>query len=148
MPTGKATPWPNRAEAAVRLFKRQYEELLMDASTHPTLGKVTLRDLVRECCWARNTTLTISGYTPIELATARRPTDHADLELMKPDQLSAVDLPRDATLQKLKKLAFLAHLEARRRDLAHRALPSDGPYVHGDRVFIWRARVISQNGVV
>ena len=32
---------------------------------------------------------------------------------MKPDQLSAVDLPRDATLQELKKLALRAHLEAR-----------------------------------
>ena len=63
MPTGRATPWPNRAETAVRLFKRQYEKLLMDASVHPTLSKVTLRDLIRECCWARNTTLTISVAT-------------------------------------------------------------------------------------
>ena len=51
MPTGRATPWPNRAETAVRLFKRQYEKLLMDASVHPALNKVTLRDLIRECCW-------------------------------------------------------------------------------------------------
>ena len=79
MPTGRATPWPNRAETAVRLFKRQYEKLLMDASTHPTLNKVMLRDLIRECCWARNTTLTISGYTPVELATGRRPTDFLPL---------------------------------------------------------------------
>ena len=167
MPTGRATPWPNRAETAVRLFKRQYEKLLMEASTHPTLNKVTLRDLIRECCWARNTTLTISGYTPVELATGRRPTDHSDLELMKPDQLSVADLPRDATLNELRKLALKAHLEARqsadlRRDLARRVLPSDGPYAHGDRVFVWiddkakykavgrwaRARVISQNGAI
>ena len=167
MPTGRATPWPNRAETAVRLFKRQYEKLLMDASVHPALNKVTLRDLIRECCWARNTTLTISGYTPVELATGRRPTDHTDLELMKPDQLSAADLPRDATLNELRKLALKAHLEARqsadlRRDLARRVLPSDGPYAHGDRVFVWiddkakykavgrwaRARVISQNGAI
>ena len=167
MPTGRATPWPNRAETAVRLFKRQYEKMLTDASTHPTLNKVTLRDLIRECCWARNTTLTISGYTPVELATGRRPTDHSDLELMKPDQLSAIDLPRDATLNELRKLALKAHLEARqsadlRRDLARRVLPSDGPYAHGDRVFVWiddkakykavgrwaRARVISQNGAI
>ena len=160
MPTGRATPWPNRAETAVRLFKRQYEKLLMDASVHPALNKVTLRDLIRECCLARNTTLT-------ELATGRRPTDHSDLELMKPDQLSAVDLPRDATLNELRKLALKAHLEARqsadlRRDLARRVLPSDGPYAHGDRVFVWiddkakykavgrwaRARVISQNGAI
>ena len=29
MPTGRATPWPKRAETAARLFKRQYEKLLM-----------------------------------------------------------------------------------------------------------------------
>ena len=141
--------------------------MLADASAHPALSKVTLRDLIRECCWARNTTPTISGYTPIELANGRRPTDHSDLELMKPDQLSAVDLPRDSTLQELKKMALRAHFEARqsadlRRDLARRVLPSDGQYVHGDRVFVWiddkakykvlarwaRARVISQDGAI
>ena len=86
---------------------------------------------------------------------------------MKPDQLSVADLPRDATLNELRKLALKAHLEARqsadlRRDLARRVLPSDGPYAHGDRVFVWiddkakykavgrwaRARVISQNGAI
>ena len=136
----------------------------MDASVHPTLNKVTLGDLVRECCWARNTTLAISGYTPVELATGRRPTDHSDLEVMNPDHLSAVELPRDSTLNEL---ALRAHLEARqsadlRRDLARRVLPSDGPYAHGDRAFVWiddkakykavgrwaRARVISQNGAI
>ena len=88
----------------------------------------------------------MSGYTPVELATGRRPTDHANLELMKPDQVSAVDLPRDAAPTELKKLALWAHLQARqsadlRRDLARRILPSDGPYAHGDRatvrVFVW-----------
>ena len=74
----------------------------------------------------------------VELATGRRPTDHSDLELMKPDQLSVADLPRDATLNELRKLALKAHLEARqsadlRRDLARRVLPSDGPYARGDR---------------
>ena len=64
---------------------RRYEKLLMDASAHPALREVTLRDLIQE---------TVSGYTPVELATGRRPTDHSDLELMKPDQLSAVRLLR------------------------------------------------------
>ena len=142
MPTGRATPWPNRAETAVRLFKRQYEKLLIDASAHLTLNKVTPKDLIRECCWAGNTTLTISGHTPVDLAAGRRPTDRSDLELMKPDQLSAVDLARDSTLNELKKLVLRAHLAARqsadlRRDLARRVLPSDGPYAHGDRVFVW-----------
>ena len=41
MPTGRATPWPNRAETTVRLFKRQYEKLLMDASVNPALSWAT-----------------------------------------------------------------------------------------------------------
>ena len=102
------------------------------------VNKVTLRDLISECCWGRNTKLTISGYTPVQLATGE---DHADLELMKPDQLSAVDLPKDATLTEPKKLALRARLEARqsahpRRDPARRILPSDGP-LHADRVVVW-----------
>ena len=46
-------------------------------SSHPYMNKVTMRDLIRECCWARNTTLTISGYTFVELAhlEARRSAD-------------------------------------------------------------------------
>ena len=113
---------------------RDSKKLLMDASTHPDLNKVTLLDLIRECCWA----WTISGYALVELATGRRPTDHIDLELMMPDQLSATFLSRDATLSELKKLALRAHLEARqsadlRGDLARRVLP---PYAHGERVFV------------
>ena len=152
MPTGRATPWP---ETAVRLFKRQCEKLLRDASVHPALNKVTLRDLIRE------------GVATRLLSGDRKTSNRSLLELMKPDQLSAVDLPRDATLNELRKLALKAHLEARqsadlRRDLARRVLPSDGPYAHGDRVFVWiddkakykavgrwaRARVISQNGAI
>ena len=90
MPTGRATPWPNRAETAVRLFKRQHEKLLMDASVDPALNKVTLKDL----------------------------------ELMKPDQLSAVDLPRDATLNELRKLVLRAHLEARQSTRSGPTSPS------------------------
>ena len=97
---------------------------LLDGATS-LLWELLSRKAHRECCWARNTPLTISSHTPVELTTGRRPTDHSDLELMKPDQLSAADLPRDATLQELKKLALRAHLEARqsadlRRDLARR----------------------------
>ena len=43
----------------------------------------------------------------VELATGRRLTDHA-LELMKPDQLSHVDLPRDVTLAELRQSIVMA----------------------------------------
>ena len=47
----------------------------------------------------RNTTLTVSGYTYVELTTGRRPAKHADLELTKPDQLSGQDLLRASDLR-------------------------------------------------
>ena len=92
-------------------MKRQYEKLLTDASVHPTLSKVTLRDLIQECCWARNTTLTISGYTPVELATEEDQQITADLELMKPACRGTSTLN---ALNELKKLALRAHLEEAR----------------------------------
>ena len=46
MPTGMSTSWSNKTETAVRLFKKRYERLLMDATSHPRLSKVTLRDLI------------------------------------------------------------------------------------------------------
>ncbi|CAE7374757.1 Cpr [Symbiodinium natans] len=46
------------------------------------------------------------------------------------------------TNQELQRIAMRAHQEARqaqdlRSDLARRVMPSDGPYVKGDKVFVW-----------
>eukprot|EP00971_Amphidinium_carterae_P213923 4245651-Amphidinium_carterae.1 len=64
LPTGARTPWPNRAETAVRLFKQQLAKVCEEARVDKALALITARDVVRECCWARNTQLTISGYSP------------------------------------------------------------------------------------
>ncbi len=64
LPTGPRTPWPNRAESAVRLFKRMYH-LLSNANLDPTLPEPTLRQLCRVLCYARNTQLTQSGFSPL-----------------------------------------------------------------------------------
>eukprot|EP00971_Amphidinium_carterae_P152431 3020772-Amphidinium_carterae.1 len=64
LPTGARTPWPNRAETAVRLFKQQLAKVCEEARNDKSLALITARDVVRECCWARNTQLTISGYSP------------------------------------------------------------------------------------
>ena len=60
-------------------------------------------------------------------------------------------------------VVFMDHCEIKHMARKHqRFLPSDGPYAHGDRVFVWiddkakykavgrwaRARVISQNGAI
>ncbi len=108
--TGPRTPWPNRAESAVRLFKRMFAVLAEDASGDITLRSCTFRQLVQKCCWARNNCLLLSGRTPIELATGRRPAGLQDLELLSPEQLTAEPHAEDHRSSTLQRLAMKAHL--------------------------------------
>ena len=53
-PCGARTPWPNRAETAVRLFKRQWQ--LMTKSLQDDRFKgVIIREAIKRTVWARNT---------------------------------------------------------------------------------------------
>ena len=131
-PCGSRTPWPNRAESAVRLFKRQWQIMSKDLEDDRFRG-VTVREAVKGTVWARNTQITVSGYSPLEIATGRRPPDLLDIEISDPAQLSVDPLPEDRTRQELQRLALMAHQEARhaaylRHDMAKRTMPSDGPY--------------------
>ena len=75
---GPKTPWPNRAEAAVRTFKRYLKLLVNEIKDRVTLrlsAMVTPELILREACWARNITHTYGGKTPLELAFGRRPPD-------------------------------------------------------------------------
>ena len=129
-PCGSRTPWPNRAETAVRLFKRQWR--LMTKSLEDDRFKgVTIREAIKRTVWARNTQLTISGYSPLESATGRRRPDLLDIETADPAQLSVEPLSEDRTQQELQRLALKAHQEARQsadlqHDMAKRTMPSDG----------------------
>ena len=63
---GPNTPWPNRAEAAVRLLKAQLKIMLssIKAGAAPaTLKKVTYRQLVKAAATVRNQTVTYGGVT-------------------------------------------------------------------------------------
>ena len=91
------TPWPNRAETAVRLFKRQGDE---------RFNGVTMRQAVKMTVWARNTQLTISGYSPLEVATGRVPPDLFDVETANPEQLSATPPDEDKSTLALQRLAL------------------------------------------
>ena len=104
--------------------------------------KVTVRQAVKKVAWARNCQLTVSGYSPLEIATGRRPPDLLDVETCSPEQLSVDPSSEDRTTLELQRIALRAHQEARqaidlRKDLARRVMPSDGPYRKGDRVFVW-----------
>ena len=47
MNPGPRTPWPNRAEAAIRLFKRMLSLFLVGVSEDPQLATVTFRQCLR-----------------------------------------------------------------------------------------------------
>ena len=103
---------------------------------------VTVREAIKRTVCASNTQLTISGYSPLEIATGRRPPDLLDIETSDPAQLSIEPLVEDRTQQELQRLALKAHQEARqaadlRHDMAKRTMPSDGPYKPGEKVFVW-----------
>ena len=46
--TGPYTPWPNRAEAAVRVLKETLHELSSQKGSAPELKQVTVRELLRK----------------------------------------------------------------------------------------------------
>ena len=167
LPCGPRTPWPNRAETAVRLFKKQWTIMAMSLEGDERFKGVTIRQAVKMTAWARNTQLTISGYSPLEIATGRRPPDLFDVETANPEQLTSEPPEEDVSTLALQRLALRAHQEARqaadlRHDMARRTMPSDGPYKQGDEVFYWhqdsskfkdkgkwiRGKVLSQEGAM
>ena len=62
---GPGTPWPNRAEAAIRMFKRQVHLMLTSLKDDPLLANISYRQLLRQACISRNTMIT----QPVELPT-------------------------------------------------------------------------------
>ena len=137
---GPGTPWPNRAEAAVRLFKHQVKLMFAEIKTNPVYRDITPRELFREACWARNTAVTYGGKTPLELAFGRRPPDILDAETSSPQQLTTENLPADERVKQLQQLAMKCHLEARqakdiRQDIASSLRFSHGPFSVGDKVW-------------
>ena len=104
MPTGPHTPWPNRAESAVRLLKHHLSNLLVEVERDPSLVNVTPRSLAKKAAWARNSTATYAGKTPLELAFGRRPRDVVSIENSTPSQLTAELSPSELTDRQLQKL--------------------------------------------
>ena len=143
---GPNTPWPNRAEAAVRLLKAQLKIMLssIKAGTAPaTLKKVTYRQLVKAAATVRNQTVTYGGVTPLELAFGRRPADLIQLDGATPTQLTIDRNEEELTAIQIKQLPKQAFQEARqsediRRDLAQNLRMSSKPLQVKDKVFYWQ----------
>ena len=143
---GPNTPWPNRAEAAVRLLKAQLKIMLssMKAGIAPaTLKKVTYRQLVKAAATVRNQTVTYGGVTPLELAFGRRPADLIQLDVATPTQLTIDRNEEELTAIQIKQLSKQAFQEARqsediRRDLAQNLRMSSKPLRVKGKVFYWQ----------
>ena len=91
LPTGPHTPWPNRAETTVRLFKKFFHALVEDVArkqSEDILIYVTAAQLMRKAATIRNAQVTSSGKTPLELAFGRKPRDMLDPASMNPQQLT------------------------------------------------------------
>ena len=143
---GPMTPWPNRAETANRLFKKQVNLMvgsLHDGTAHSSLTDVTYRSLLKAAALARNSSVTYGGVTPLELAFGRRPTDLIQLDTALPSQLTPEFSQEELSAQQLRDLAKKAYIEARqsddvRRDLAGQFRMSTKTFQVGDRVFYWQ----------
>ena len=146
IPLGPHTPWPNRAEAGVKLTKHRIQ-ILVDALRRyepelPSMRHVSVRHIIARACWARNMALTYGGKSPAEMALGRRPPDILDLENMMPQQLAIEPSEQQRLSDIIQTEALKAHLEARqrvdiRRDLIARLRPSDGPFEVGQSVWYW-----------
>ena len=128
LPTGSHTPWPNRAEMGVRLFKK-FLCALVDTASKKQDKTIYLKSHQPSWCvkaaTIRDVQVTLSGKTPVELAMGRRPRDLMDPASMHPEQLTSTPTNQDLLNEEIQKLAMKTHLDIQqredtRRDLAER----------------------------
>ena len=146
LPTGPHTPWPNRAETGVRLFKKFFHTLVEDVAKKQLDGileEITASQLMRKAATIRNTQVTSSGKTPLELAFGRKPRDLLDPANMNLQQLTTAKNTQDVKNEELQKIAMKTHIEVQqrediRRDLAAnlKFIPAD--LVPGEKVYYWQ----------
>ena len=138
---GPQTPWPNRAEAAVRLFKQQVRLTLDGVRADPLCNPFTFGMFLRMTSLTRNSMVTFGGVTPLEMAFGRRPPDIIGVDNAVPARLTA-EVPRsEVSIEATRKIAMKAYLEARqsedlRRDTSKLQF-SDGRFFPGDKMFYW-----------
>ena len=133
LPTGPHTPWPNRADMGyvqeVSLGTRGCSSINLDQTT---LAQITLAQLMRKAATVRNTQVTLSGKTPMELAMGRRPRDLMDPASMNPEQLTSTTTKKDLLNEEIQRLAMKTHLEVQQREDIHRDLAERMKFVPPD----------------
>ena len=76
----------------------------------------TLAQWMRNSAAVRNTQVTLSGETPMELAMGRRPRDLLDPASMNKEQLTSTPTEQDLPNKEIQKLAMRTHLEVQQRE--------------------------------
>ena len=97
---------------------------------------------MRKAATVRNTQVTFSGKTPMELPMGRRRRDLLDPASMNPEQLTSTPTNRDLLDEDIQKLAARTHLEVpqredTRRDLAERLKFVPPDLRAGENAFYW-----------
>ena len=106
LPTGPHTPWNIRAEMGIRLFTKFLTAVVETASKNldkTTLSRITPAQLMRKAATIRNTQVTLSGKTPMELAMGRRTRDLKDPASMNPEQLTLRPTRQDFLNEEIQK---------------------------------------------
>ena len=125
LPTGPHTPWPNRGEMGVQLFKKFLCALVDTASKNldnTTFSQITPAQLMRKAVTVRNTQVTLSSKTPMELAMGGRPRDLMDPGSMNPEELTSTPTKQDLHNEEIPKLTMKTHLEIQQREDIRRDL--------------------------
>ena len=102
-----------------------------------TLAQITPAQLMRQAATVRNTQITLSGKTLMELARGRRPINLLDSVSMNPEQ------QQDLLIEEILSLSLRTHLEVQqrkdiRRDLAERMKIVPPDFRAGEHVFYWQ----------
>ena len=95
----------------VRLFK--FLSPLVDSASKnldkTSLSQITPAQLMRKAATVRDTQVTLSGKTPMELAPGRRPRDLMDPASMNPEQLTSAPTKLNLLNKGIQKLAMKTH---------------------------------------
>ena len=125
IPAGPHTPWPNRAEMCVRLYKKsssrhswtQRPRIWTEYSvTHHTF-QVDAQSSDGEI-----TQVSLNGETPLDLAIGRRPRDFMDFASMNPEHLTSTPTKQDLLNENIQKLVMKTNSEVQQREDIRRDL--------------------------
>ena len=108
-----------------------------------TLAQITPAQLMRKAATVRNTHMTLSGKTPLELSMGRRRRGFLDPASMNPEQLTSTPTKQDLLNEEIQKLALKTHLEVQQREDICRDLAERMKFVPPDlrareHVFYWQ----------